>query len=193
MSDWFTASPESLLAIALSAVGAYAGVLVYTRLAGLRSFAKMSSFDFAMTIAIGSMLASAILTQTPSLLQALVGLGALYALQRLVGWVRERFAWAQNVIDNEPLLLMDGAEMLRDNMTRASVTEDDVWAKLREANVLDVSQVRAVVMETTGDISVLHGEPGGTPLQGRILRGVRGADRLVAGDVDQRPATDRTA
>ena len=31
-------------------------------------------------------------------------------------------------------------------------------AKLREANVLDISEVRAVVLETTGDISVLHGE-----------------------------------
>ncbi len=185
MTDWFTASPESLLAIALSAVGAYAGVLIYTRLAGLRSFAKMSSFDFAMTVAVGSMLASAILTKTPSLPQALVGLGMLYGMQRTVGWTRERWPWAQHLIDNEPLLLMDGPDMLRDNMTRASVTEDDIWAKLREANVLDLSQVRAVVMETTGDISVLHGEPGGTALQGRILRGVRGADHLVAADQTQ--------
>ncbi len=192
MTDWFTATPASLVAIALSAVGVYAAVLVYTRLSGLRSFAKMSSFDFAMTVAIGSMLASSILNQKPTLPQALVGIAMVYALQRAVGWARERSPWVQNVVDNEPLLLMDGPEMLRDAMTRASVTEDDLWAKLREANVLDVAQVRAVVMETTGDITVLHGEPGGTPLQGRLLTGVRGADRMVPGDVDQRPSTDPT-
>ena len=189
MSDWFTASPESLVAIALSAVAVYAGVLVYTRLAGLRSFAKMSSFDFAMTVGVGSMLASSILTATPSLPQALVGLGMLYLLQWSVGKARRASATVQNLVDNEPLLLMDGPEMLRDNMRESGVTEDDLWAKLREANVLDVSQVRAVVMETTGDISVLHGEAGGTPLQGRVLTGVRGADRVVAGEVDQRPGT----
>lgn len=188
LSSWFTASPTSLVAIALSAVAVYAVVLVYTRLAGLRSFAKMSSFDFAMTVAIGSMLASAILAKTPTLPQAIVGLGMVYALQRLLGWARQRWTVVQTLVDNEPLLLMDGPEMLRGAMREAGVTEDDLWGKLREANVLDIRQVRAVVMETTGDVTVLHGDVGGPPLQGRILTGVRGADSAVRGDVDQRPA-----
>ena len=157
MSDWFTASPESLVAIAGTAVGVYAVVLVYTRLAGLRSFAKMSSFDFAMTVAIGSMLASAILNAAPSLPQAAVGLGMVYGLQRVVGWARQRFAWAQHIVDNEPLLLMDGPEMLRENMKRASVTEDDLRSKLRAAGVARLADVHAVVFETTGDVSVLSG------------------------------------
>lgn len=192
MSDWFTAPPASLLAIALTAVGVYAAVLAYTRLAGLRSFAKMSSFDFAMTVAIGSMVASTVLTRSPSLPQALVALAMIYGLQFAVGTARQRWPRAQRLVDNEPLLLMDGPTMLRENMRKGRVTEDDLWAKLREANVLDVRQVRAVVMETTGDVSVLHGDPGGTALQPQILTGVRGADRVAAGDVDLRPATDPT-
>ncbi len=157
MSDWFTASPESLLAIALSAVGVYAAVLVYTRLAGLRSFAKMSSFDFAMTVAVGSMLASAILTKTPSLPQALVGLAMVYGLQRVVGWARQRWPRVQRIVDNEPLLLMDGSEILHANLRRAGVTEDDLRSKLRAAGVARLSDVHAVVFETTGDVSVLAG------------------------------------
>ena len=192
LAPWFTATPASLVAIALSAVGVYTAVLVYTRLSGLRSFAKMSSFDFAMTVAIGSMLASSILNQKPTFPQALVGIAMVYALQRAVGWARERWTWVQTVVDNEPLLLMDGPTMLRDHMKEASVTEDDLWGKLREANVLDLAQVRAVVMETTGDITVLHGEAGGTPLEGRLLTGVRGADRAVRGNSDLRPGTELT-
>ncbi|MGB3544372.1 DUF421 domain-containing protein [Rubrivirga sp.] len=190
MADWFTADPSSLVAIALTAVGVYAAVLVYTRLAGLRSFAKMSSFDFAMTVGIGSMLASSILTQTPTLAQALVGIGMVFALQISVGWARRRWSLAQRLVDNEPLLLMDGSEMLQDQMAKVQVTEDDLWSKLREANVLDVSHVRAVVMETTGDITVLHGDPDGTPLQPKMLTGVRGADRKAEGRVDLRPSRE---
>lgn len=48
--------------------------------------------------------------------------------------------------------------MLHDNMRKARVTESDLWSKLREANVLNLNQVRAVVFEATGDISVLHGD-----------------------------------
>ena len=192
MTDWFVADPSSLAAIALTAAGVYAGVLVYTRLAGLRSFAKMSSFDFAMTVAIGSMVASSVLTDTPSLPQALLGIGMVYLLQVVVGKARQRWPWAQHAVDNEPLLLMDGPRMLRENMRKGRVTEDDLWAKLREANVLHVRQVRAVVMETTGDISVLHGEADGEPLQPELLSGVRDADRAAGTDVDLRPATRDT-
>ncbi len=190
MSDWFTASPESLVAIVLTAVAVYAAILLYTQLAGLRSFAKMSGFDFAMTVAIGSMVASSVLTKSPSLLQALVAIGTVYLLQIVVGEARQRWGWAQRVVDNEPLLLMDGPTFLRDNMRQARITESDLWSKLREANVLDVAQVRAVVLETTGDVTVLHGDVGGTPLQPSVLTGVRGADAMMGRDIDLRPVTD---
>ena len=48
------------------------------------------------------------------------------------------------------------------------VAESDLFAKLREANVLELNQVRAVVLETTGDISVLHGDT----LEDRIIEGI---------------------
>ena len=187
MTDWFLAPAPTLVAIALTAVGVYALVLLYTRLAGLRSFAKMSSFDFAMTVAVGSTFASAILSERPALVQTAVALTMIYGLQYVVGTARRRWSWAQHLIDNEPILLMDGDRMLHENMRKARVTEDDLWAKLREANVLHLGQVRAVVMETTGDVSVLHGEAGGTALAPELLTGVRGADAAAGRDVDLRP------
>jgi hypothetical protein len=184
MRDWFLAPPETLLWIVLTAVGVYAAVLLCTRLAGLRSFAKMSSFDFAMTVAIGSLVASSILNERPALVQAAAGLAAVYGLQYTVGALRQRWAWLQHLVDNEPLVLMVGERMLRENMRRARVTEDDLWAKLREANVLHPRQVRAVVMETTGDVSVLHGDAGGPALDPRLLTGVPDAVRHLASDGD---------
>ena len=65
--------------------------------------------------------------------------------------------------------------MLHDNLETTKVTASDVRAKLREANVTDWSQVRAVVLETTGDVSVLHGET----LDPTLLEGVAGADELT--------------
>ncbi|WP_420433812.1 YetF domain-containing protein [Hyphobacterium sp.] len=52
------------------------------------------------------------------------------------------------------------------------MTEADLYAKLREANVLEMSAVRAAVLEQTGDVSVLHGD---TSLDNAILDGVRSA------------------
>jgi len=40
--------------ILVSSCTVYAAILLYTRIVGPRSFSKMSSADFAMTIAVGS-------------------------------------------------------------------------------------------------------------------------------------------
>jgi len=155
MEKWFEASSTSLIAICLTAIGIYIAVIVFTRIAGKRSFSKMSSFDFAMTVAIGSILATTILSKSVSLLQGVVGLAAVYILQISAALLR-RFKLIRMAIDNKPLLLMDGQKILHDNLRKARVTESDLKGKLREANVIQLSQVKAVVFESTGDISVLH-------------------------------------
>ena len=62
----------ALVAVTLSALGIYIGVIIATRLGGLRSFSKMSGFDFAMTVAVGSLIASTIVAPEPPLTQGLV-------------------------------------------------------------------------------------------------------------------------
>lgn len=184
MTDWFTIDPLSLGATVVTALAIYAVLIALVRVVGLRSFSKMTSVDFAMTIAMGSVLASTILTPSPPLLQGIVALASLFAIQWVVARLRQDTDWMEDVSDNEPIVLMAGAEILRDNLERTRVTEHDLWAKLREANVLDPSEVRAVVLETTGDISVLHGEPDGMPLHPCLLRGVRDVDRVGLGEDD---------
>lgn len=157
MEKWFEASIESLIAISLSAVGIYFAVILFTRLAGKRSFSKMSSFDFAMTVAVGSIIATTVLSADVSLVQGITGLAVVYLLQ-LGAAIMRRFSWFQKTIDNSPLLLMEGSKIINENLKKARVTEGDLRSKLREANVLNLNQVKAVVFETTGDISVLHSE-----------------------------------
>ncbi|MEH6405652.1 MAG: YetF domain-containing protein [Leeuwenhoekiella sp.] len=172
MKKWFVASPESLLAICISALGIYIAVIIYTRIAGKRSFSKMSSFDFAMTVAVGSIIASTILSASVSLLQGAVGLAAVYLLQIGAAMLR-RYKGFQKAIDNPPLLLMKGSIILEDNLRKARVTKGDLRSKLREANVIELSQIKAVVFEATGDISVLHTSDSNVELEEWLLKDVR--------------------
>ncbi|MBW8201151.1 DUF421 domain-containing protein [Flagellimonas abyssi] len=155
MSDWFEFSWEAFFAILITATGIYLVVILMTRLCGKRSFSKMSSFDFAMTVAIGSIIASTILSKSVSLMDGIVGTVAVYLLQIFAAFIR-RSDTVKKVMDNEPLLLMDGSLILEDNLKKSRVAKSDLRAKLREANVVELSEVKAVVFETTGDISVLH-------------------------------------
>ena len=133
-------------------------MVLCVRLAGLRAFSKMSSYDFAVTVAFGSVLGGTVLSATTSLGQGMLALTALFVVQWLIGYVRSRWSGAEDVLDNTPVLLMLDGVVLEKNLAAARVTQSDLRAKLREANVLDYGSVRAVVMETTGDVSVLHGD-----------------------------------
>lgn len=174
---WITTAGSSALMVVLTALGIYAALILLTRISGLRTFSKMSSFDFAITVATGSVLATTLLSSEPPLLQGVVALIAMYALQFSVAFLRSRFRAFGRVVDNQPLLLMDGATVLHDNLKHARMTMEDLRARLREANVIHPDQVRAVVMETTGDVSVLHAAPGGPELDPDLLLDVRGSER----------------
>ena len=160
MDKYFGFSSGPLLAVFLSTVGIYCTVMLFTRIAGKRSFSKMSSFDFAMTIAIGSIIGSTLLLASVNLITGIVGLASVFLLQQLVAFLR-RFPFFGHLVENKPYLLMKGSDILEDNLKRSRVTMGDLRAKLREANVTSLSQVKAVVFETTGDISVLHGQEDG--------------------------------
>lgn len=179
LPDWVTTSGTALFRTLVSAIAIYASLILLTRLGGLRSFSKMSTFDFAMTVAIGSLVASVILSPNTSVLLGVATLAIVFALQLTVAHLRQRSDGLQHLIDNEPLLLMAGREVLHDNLRQGRVTMDDLRAKLREANVINLDQVRAVVMETTGDISVLHADPDGPELEPDLFSNVRGREHLT--------------
>lgn len=155
MEEWFEFSWEAFGAILISAFGIYVAVILMTRICGKRSFSKMSSFDFAMTVAVGSIIATTILSKSVSLMDGIVGTVAVYLLQLGAAFIR-RNDTVQKIMDNKPLLLMDGPVILEDNLRKGRVAKSDLRAKLREANITELSEVKAVVFETTGDISVLH-------------------------------------
>lgn len=151
----------------VSTLAIFTAVITYTRIAGLRSFSKMSSFDFASTVAIGSIMATVAVTEA-SLVNGFLGLATLFVAQVVVALLRRRTTF-ERLVDNQPVLLMRGPHVLEDNLRRSRVTHADIRAKLREANVTHPDQILAVVLETTGDVSVLHGEG---PLDVDLLEGV---------------------
>ena len=172
MENWITASMPILGKVLISIVAIFTVMIIITRISGLRTFAKMSSFDFASTIAIGSVLAAVILNPDQSLVKGGITLAGIIAFQTLFALLVRKSTFFKNLATNDPLLLMKDGKILYKNLEKSNVGEGDLTAKLREANVLDYSEVRAVVLESTGDMSVLH-DDGDNKLSDKLLEGVR--------------------
>jgi uncharacterized membrane protein YcaP (DUF421 family) len=148
-------------------------LIAITRLNGLRSFSKLSGFDFPITVAMGSVVASVVISKETPFLTGIAALVALFLVQSVLANLRAGNGRIEDAVDNAPLLLMEGETVFEDNLRRAKMTRSDLIGKLREANVLDPNEVRAVVFEATGDVSVLHGPSGGVPLAAMVMEDVR--------------------
>lgn len=134
-------------------------VVLLVRINGLRSFSKMTNFDFVMTVAVGSLLAGAgQSTSWTAFFQTITAMAALFLVQFVTARMRKSSDAFETLMQNEPIILMRNGEIIDAALEQTRVAKSDLVAKLREANVLDYAKVRAVVLETTGDISVLHGD-----------------------------------
>ncbi len=149
---------NSLATGALLATIALVWIVVLVRMVGLRSFSKMTSFDFVMTIAMGSLVASASQsTDTQAFLRSMAAMAALFLVQFSAAILRRKSDAAASLLQNEPVLLMREGAFIEEALAKTRVSRADIYAKLRQANVRKLDDVRAVVLETTGDVSVLHG------------------------------------
>ncbi len=131
-------------------------VILLVRVVGLRSLSKMTGFDFVTTIAVGSLIATAGTAATVSeMTGAMSAILALFLLQWLLAKWRVHSKLGRTLLGNEPVLLMEEGRFIDGALEEARVTRADIYAKMREAGVLEIASVRAVVLERTGDISVI--------------------------------------
>ena len=177
--QWIAISPAQLGMIFLSSIVVYVAILLYTRLVGLRSFSKMSAGDFAMTIAVGSLFGATISSPNPTLLMGLFAILCVFAGQWTLAVLRRNSSFISRLVE---LLLMTRSDILHENLSRANVTESDLFGKLREANAFHMDQIIAVVFETTGDVSVIHSTQKSPAISSCIFNNVIGGERVKMND-----------
>ena len=161
--------------VILSAIGIYAAFLVLIRTAGQRALASWSTMDKAIVIAFGSVLGRVVLGYTPTLAAGVIGLATMFALFRLEAVLRRTKRGAY--FSSKPILLMAGDRILPDGLRSAKIVEDELFFKLRQAGIRNFAEVALVVLEPTGDVSVLRR---GELIEPLLLRRIPNRDSIPA-------------
>ena len=148
-------STDLTLRIIVTLLITYPSLIFLLRITGKRSLTKLNMFDFVITVAIGSTLASVILTESIPILDGILTLAMLLLAQYIVSWASTRWAFVQNLIKANPTVLFRDDDFLEDKMKAVRVTKEEVLAEIREHGFICVGDVYAVVLETNGNMSVL--------------------------------------
>jgi uncharacterized membrane protein YcaP (DUF421 family) len=148
--SWF-----GLLRVLVVGLFAYAALLLILRISGKRTLSKWNAFDFVVTIALGSTLASILITETVALVEGLPAFIVLAGLQYLITSASVGSEWFAKLIKSEPTLLLHRGEIRHDQLRMARVTESEVKAALRNAGIASYEDAEAIVLETDGSFSVI--------------------------------------
>lgn len=155
----FFDSWTGLLRVMIVGVFAYAALIAFLRISGKRTLAKLNAFDLVVTVALGSILASIILNKSVALLEGLLALSLLIALQFAITWLSVRAEWFSDLIRAEPTLLLYKGHVVAEAMRKQRVTHDDLLSAIRAQGVGDMGAITAVILETDGSISVVPSAP----------------------------------
>ncbi|MDQ4044771.1 MAG: DUF421 domain-containing protein [Chloroflexota bacterium] len=134
---------------------AYVGLVLMLRISGKRTLSKMNAFDFVVTVAMGSTLASTLLSQSVALVEGLLAMGLLISLQYVITWLSVRSDTVARLVKDEPTLIYHRGRYLDGQLKRMRVTRSEVQAAVRQIGKLSMDAVDAVVLETDGTFSVL--------------------------------------
>lgn len=139
---------------------AYIALIVFLRISGKRTLAKMNAFDFVVTVALGSTLATVLLSKSVALAEGALAFALLIGLQFIVTWSSARAPWIKKLVTGEPRMLLYQGNYLPHEMKIARVTRDEILASVRSGGHADLTEVEAVVLETDGTFSVVKRSPG---------------------------------
>jgi uncharacterized membrane protein YcaP (DUF421 family) len=165
---WFDDWP-AIARFLLVGTAAYAALVLVLRVSGKRTLGQLNAFDFIVTVSLGSTLATILLNSSVTWSQGAAALALLAGLQLVVAWISTRWPRARAFFTAEPALLLSDGAIRYEELRRHRLTESELRQAVRMQGTGDLSQVKAVVLETNGKISVITSSTYG---DGSALEGI---------------------
>jgi uncharacterized membrane protein YcaP (DUF421 family) len=118
----------------------------------------MNAFDLVVTVALGSTLATIILTRDVALTDGLAALLVLVLLQYAIAVLSVRWNWIERLAKSDARLLVVDGVVDPQTLKLERVTHEEILCAVRCAGFGDLADVAAVVLETNGSLSVVSRE-----------------------------------
>lgn len=158
---WFD-SWLDIVRVLIVGAAAYVFLVVTLLLSGKRTLSQMNAFDFVVTVALGSTLATILLSADVSWTEGASALALLAALQLLVAWLSMKVTWFERTVTSRAVVIVSDGTLDRSAIAANRLTESQVMQAIRGGGYGDVALIGAVVLETNGKLSVISKESMGS-------------------------------
>lgn len=155
VSDIFYQGWEGIARTLVVGSLAYVALVLMLRVTGNRTLSKLNAFDLVVTIALGSVFASVLLSEGVALAEGLTAFALLIGLQYLVAVLSVKSETFAKFVRSEPVLLLRDGTPLPAALHRARVTQDELDTVMRTSGFTDPTAVSSIILEADGSFSVV--------------------------------------
>lgn len=134
---------------------AYLILIVVLRVSGKRTLSKMNAFDFIITIALGSSLATVALNKNVALADGALAFLLLIYIQFFITWLSVRIKKVKKIVTSDPTLLLYKGEILSVILKKERLTIEEIYMAARKKGITELKNIDVIVLETTGDITII--------------------------------------
>ena len=146
---------SGLLRVLVVAPLAYLWLIAVLRVSGKRTLAQLNAFDFIVTVALGSTLATVALSSSVAWTEGALALALLAALQLVLAWASVHVPGVRRAATSPPTVLLRDGTPDRAAMVRQRITEENLRQAVRSAGLGGLELAGAVVLESNGSLSVI--------------------------------------
>src|SRR2546429_4269534 len=126
---------------------------------GKRELSTMEPSDVVLLVVIGDLVQNGVTQTDYSVTGVVLAAGTIGTLATLTAWLTFRWSRIRNVVEGEPVILVEDGKLIERNMKHERLTADEVMEQARlQQGVESLDDVKWAVLETSGSISIVKKE-----------------------------------
>lgn len=136
----------------LQAIIYFLAAIVLLRIGGKRTISQMTTSEMVIMIGLGTVLVHPLKSESSwiSVYNGTLIMGGLIIVSLLQIYVPKSKKW----IMGEPITVIKDGEILRENLKKTRVPEDEFKMKLRIKKINDITKVKTATFEVSGELGV---------------------------------------
>src|SRR4051812_40544007 len=142
--------------IVLRAIVAYVFVVFLMRVVGKRELSSMKPSDVILLVVIGDLVQNGVTQNDYSITGIVLAAGTIGLLATLTAFLTYRSARIRNVVEGEPVILVQNGEAIDRNLKNERLTLDELMEQARLQQIESLDEVKWAVLETNGSISFIE-------------------------------------
>lgn len=155
MEQVFFDSWQSIARSFIITVLAYLVLIFMLRVSGKRTLSKMNAFDFIVTIALGSCLATVALNKNVALVDGALVFFLLIFMQYIITTLSVKFKKVKRAVTAKPSLLLYRGEVLENVLEKERITIEEVYLAARQQGIGNLQEIDIMILESAGDITII--------------------------------------